>query len=497
VTPDLPRGWVRWTLALALGVCGVAVARFVPVLREMPGIVFVVFGVGATALLGRWPGLTAIAVMAVGLERFSWTLPRHVSDAMVVVGLALVLTMALLLDHLLRRERGSRIAAEQLVEEERRARELLRASDERFHRVFEASQIGLIVIDPSTRTIESTNPAFARITGRDEADLVGMNPADLMEGGVSPVIGSGLLDALLRGEVPSARTESVMRSKTGELVYVDIVALLVENERGELRLLGTISDRTARVRASHAQRLEAVGRFAGSVAHDFNNLLTVVAGHASMLGAELPEHDPARADVRAIAAAADKATALTRQLLAFSRNQEMTPQIVDVNTIVRGVRRLLQSMTSPTVEIVLELEESLGPVRADPTQIEQVLMNLVVNARDAMPGGGRILIRSHGAELEADGERLLGAAPGSYVALTVVDTGYGMDATIVSRIFEPFFTTKDVQQGTGLGLATVYGIVRQTGGDISVESAPGEGSTFTIYLPLAVADPVLRPAGKT
>jgi two-component system, cell cycle sensor histidine kinase and response regulator CckA len=352
------------------------------------------------------------------------------------------------------------------------------------------------VIDPATRRIESINPAFARIAGYDESELIGIDPKSLMEGDNSPVIGGGLLGQLRSGAASSVRTEAVMRTKAGEPVFVDIVALLVENEGGEQRLVGTIEDRTARVRADHAQRMEAVGRFAGSVAHDFNNLITVMAGHAAMLAEDTPEDDPGREDLRAIAAAADKATALTRQLLAFSRNQSMTTQIVDLSTVVRGVRRLLQSMAGDRAEIVLELEESLGPISADPTQLEQVLMNLVVNARDAMPEGGRILIQTKAAELAAGGERLLGAPDGSYVALTVADTGVGMDTATISRIFEPFFTTKDVQRGTGLGLATVYGIVQQTGGDIAVESVPGEGTAFTVYLPLAVTEPLLRPAGS-
>ncbi len=232
----------------------------------------------------------------------------------------------------------------------------------------------------------------------------------------------------------------------------------------------------------HSQKLEAVGRLAGGVAHDFNNLLTAIIGYASLLQTRLEGDPAAREQAGLIHQAGEQAAGLTRQLLAFSRKQHLQPRLIDLNAVVCNLQRLLQRIIGEHIEISTEPRSATGCVRADPGQIEQVIINLGVNARDAMPRGGRLTIRTVDAELGTTTAEVSLPA-GSYVAIEVTDTGEGMDPETRSRIFEPFFTTKGPGKGTGLGLATVYGIVKQSGGEILVESQRGVGSTFRIYLP--------------
>jgi PAS domain S-box-containing protein len=503
------------------------------------------------------------------------------------------------------------------VTDGREIQQALDASEERFRRIFEASQIGLLVIDPATGLIESVNPTFCTISGYSEDELVGRDPVTLMEGGRSIVLRTELMPKLLRGELESARLRAVMVRPDGERVFVDIVALVVTGPNGTPRLVGTIEDRTSGVRAENelresearfralfesatigvlvcdvggmilevnemlaglvgepraeivgrsytgfvlaedlpeqqalrealvrgdrgpysiecrildadenrvpvrartslvrdeageplylvtivesiaeqrhleeqfrqAQKMEAVGLLAGGVAHDFNNLLTIISGYAAFLLADPTLSETHGRDLNEIVVAASRAADLTRQLLAFSRKQVLRPRILEVNEAVVAVERLLRRVIGEDVEVVSRLSLDLVPVLVDPTQIEQVLMNLVLNARDAMPEGGTVEIATRLVYLDDDTpSRLLGAPPGQYVAIAVSDNGTGMDNATLARIFEPFFTTKAPGRGTGLGLATVYGIVQQSGGDVSVESQPGLGSTFIVYLPIA------------
>ena len=234
----------------------------------------------------------------------------------------------------------------------------------------------------------------------------------------------------------------------------------------------------------HAQKMEAVGRLAGGVAHDFNNLLTVILGYNEMLGERLRDDPESTEYVEEVRRATQRASALTSQLLAFSRRQVAQPRLVDLSEVVRQTDRMLQRVIGEDITLEIHLEENLPMVKVDPTHMDQVILNLAINSRDAMPGGGKLLIETAAVELSADYTgRHIGAEPGRYVLLAVSDTGTGMDEDTRRRIFEPFFTTKEQGKGTGLGLAIVYGIVKQNGGDILVYSEPGRGTSFKIYLP--------------
>jgi CheY-like chemotaxis protein len=244
--------------------------------------------------------------------------------------------------------------------------------------------------------------------------------------------------------------------------------------------------------------MEAVGRLAGGVAHDFNNMLSVIVGYGQMLLRHLPEGDRVRGQVAEIVKAADRATGLTRQLLAFGRKQVVQPRVLDLNGVVSNLDKMLHRVIGEDVRLETDLAADLWRVRADPGQIEQVLLNLSVNARDAMPRGGTLRIATRNETLhDAWAREHPGSRPGPHVVIEVSDTGAGIDPEILPHIFEPFFTTKAQGKGTGLGLATVYGIVKQSGGAVYVDSAPGRGAVFRVYLPrvLEALEPVgARPA---
>jgi PAS domain S-box-containing protein len=247
-----------------------------------------------------------------------------------------------------------------------------------------------------------------------------------------------------------------------------------------------------------AQKMEAIGRLAGGVAHDFNNMLTAILGYAQLAIEKLDSENPIHGYIKEIGQAGERAASLTRQLLAFSRKQILQPQVLNLNTLVTNLEKMIRRLVGEDIELIIILNPEIGCVRADPAQLEQVIMNLVVNARDAMPGGGKIAIETLNVYLdEKYAESHVGVKPGDYVMLAVSDTGVGMNREVLSHIFEPFFTTKEMGKGTGLGLSTVYGIVKQSGGNIWVYSEPGKGASFKIYLPMVgeVAEPVKKDEG--
>jgi PAS domain S-box-containing protein len=304
-------------------------------------------------------------------------------------------------------------------------------------------------------------------------------------------------EATLHGN--SFRAEYRMLRRDGSVVWINDSGSLVLGENGRQLLHGVLLDVTEQkqlqIRFAQTERMEAVGQLASGVAHDFNNLLTIIKGYSSLLLDKDPNGPDAHA-AREIQQAADRAASLTHQLLAFGRKQTLQPRILDLNLIVRGLETMLRRVVAENVEVVIATS-GVGHVKADPVQMEQVLLNLVVNARDAMPAGGRLTISTGHVEVASDigcDETLVRA--GSYITMSVRDNGTGMDAATRARIFEPFFTTKEVGKGTGLGLATVYGIIKQSNGHIEVESEPGEGTTFRVLLPKVDSEPAAtaRPA---
>ncbi len=346
--------------------------------------------------------------------------------------------------------------------------------------------------------IAECNDAMARMYGYGEArELIGTKLADLHN--VNDPANREQIRAFLRAGYRVTNSETREHDREGRpRVFLNNVVGFIED--GHLvRVWGTQRDVTEQRHLEEqfrqSQKMEAVGQLAGGIAHDFNNLLTAILGNTQLLLRELPPGDSKRGDVEEIRKASERAASLTRQLLAYSRRQMLQPEVLDLNVVVAEMDKMLRRLIGEHIALVAVLTPDLGRVRADPNQIEQVIVNLAVNARDAMPDGGKLTVETANVDLdEAFAQAHLGSVPGSYALLAVTDTGAGMDATVRAHLFEPFFTTKEVGKGTGLGLATVYGIVKQSGGYISVYSEPGRGSSFKIYLP-RIATPADAPPG--
>jgi signal transduction histidine kinase/ActR/RegA family two-component response regulator len=291
-------------------------------------------------------------------------------------------------------------------------------------------------------------------------------------------------EVVLKASLEAGADDYFQASTSGALLRKRVEWLIRACKEKRARKHAQESLRQVEEQLRHAQKMESVGTLAGGIAHDFNNLLTAIIGYSELVLSRLDKTHPIRTKVEEIHNAGERAVSLTRQLLAFSRKQTLEAKVIDLNSIVTGMGKLLHRLIGEDIEQVMDLAPELGQVKADSGQIEQVIMNLAVNARDAMPQGGKLLILTANVDVDIDDAReSLSVGPGPYVVLTVSDNGCGMDEETRQRIFEPFFTTKEKGKGTGLGLCTVYGIVKQNGGDIRVYSQPGRGTTIKVYLP--------------
>jgi two-component system cell cycle sensor histidine kinase/response regulator CckA len=381
------------------------------------------------------------------------------------------------------------------ITEQKAAEEALQASEERFYIAFNANPHPMCIVLLQDGVILEVNESFLEVAGYGEQEVLGRTAGELRLW-ARPEDWIRVL--ALIGQAGTVRDfETELRTKAGEARVMLVAAERIDLDGARCVLLSA-TDVTERKRLEaqlmQSQRLESVGRLAGGVAHDFNNLLTVISGYSEFVLRRLPGGDPIRRDVEEIRRAGRRASELTQQLLAYSRKQVLRPKVLDLNVAVAEMSKMLVRLLGDDVELGVHLDPALWSVMADPGQIEQVIANLAVNARDAMPEGGSLAIETANAEVgEAAARANLDARPGDYAVLSVTDTGAGMDAETLPRIFEPFFTTKEPGRGTGLGLATVYGIVRQSGGWIDVASAVGRGTTFRIYLPRA-AEEVFAPS---
>ena len=366
------------------------------------------------------------------------------------------------------------------------------------YRAVEQSPVSIVITDAGG-CIQYVNPRFEEVSGYAAQEALGSNPRLVKSGQMPPAIYEELWAAILgEGEWSG---ELLNRRKDGTLFWEQTSISAVRDAAGRIQnFVAVKEDITERKRAAEAlkqteeqralaQRMEAIGRLAGGVAHDFNNLLSVISGQGERLQAELGRDHPGHQRVEQILWSAGKAAQLTRQLLAFSRLQVLEPRVVRLDAVVADARSMLERVIGEDVDLAVVAHERLGSVRADPGQLVQVLLNLAVNARDAMPQGGRLTLEFADVDLDSGyASSHPPFVPGPYVMLAVTDTGHGMDGETQRRIFEPFFTTKSEGHGTGLGLSTVYGIVKQSGGFVWVYSEPGIGTSFKVYLP-RVGDP--------
>ena len=372
------------------------------------------------------------------------------------------------------------------ITDRQRAEEAERNIARRFRDLFESSPDAIFVQDLAGNILDA-NPGACAICGQTQAELIGRSMDGLMPTeSLAELLGG--VPRLARGEVIHA--ETVIRSADGRSTPVAISCSHIEFTGSPALLLhvrDTSEQKKLQEQFHQAQKMEAIGRLAGGIAHDFNNLLTAIIGYNEMMFDGLNDGDPLRHCSEEVRKAAERAARLTRQLLAVSRKQTLQPRIVDLNACVAEIEKMLRRLIGDDIELSVIPSLKTACVKADPNQLEQVLMNLAVNARDAMPSGGQLFIRISSAAPADLADLVPDLPPGDYIVLRVTDTGTGMSDEVRARIFEPFFTTKEPGKGTGLGLATCYGIIKQSGGRILCDSAPDRGTTFSIYLPQVIA----------
>jgi PAS domain S-box-containing protein len=382
--------------------------------------------------------------------------------------------------------------------ERTRAENAARQSEQRFHELFENAKDILFTLDLEGN-VTSLNKSAEEVMGWTRSEALHLNLKSL----VAPEhlnLCSQMMQRILNEE-PLQHFEISMLRKDGRKVLLQASARLIYSDGQKHGIQGMARDITERrqleTMVQQSQKLEAIGRLSGGLAHDFNNLFCVISGHTELLTEQMEPAHPALKNLAQIKKAVDSASSLTRQLLAFSRKQVFHPRILDLNAVVVETRKMLGRLIGEQIEFFTSLHPMLGNVRVDPVQLEQVLVNLVLNARDAMSQGGKLTIDTKNVDLEEGARAKRAIVPaGKYVVLSVTDNGCGMDEEAQSRIFEPFFTTKELGKGSGLGLATVYGIVKQSGGFIWVYSELGQGTTIRVYLPRVDSSPTPLSTGN-
>jgi two-component system, cell cycle sensor histidine kinase and response regulator CckA len=377
------------------------------------------------------------------------------------------------------------------ITERRKAEDALRSAEAKYRALVEQSLMGVYILQ--NERLVYANPKAADMLGYTQQELIDSPFAfGFVHEQDRPMV-QDQLERLDPERTPTVQLAVRGLRKDGEVIQVEAFCSVTEFN-GTRAILATVHDISDRVKLEdqlrQAQKMEAVGRLAGGIAHDFNNLLTAIRGNAELMSHRVKKDPAMAAEVDEILHASDRAASLTRQLLAFSRKQVLQPIALDINEIVSGVARMARRLIGTDVQLRLDLARSVSQVLADPAQVEQVLLNLIVNARDAMPSGGTITVKTGNVHLEPSAPEIVqaGIAAGDFVMLAVTDDGIGMDQATQARIFEPFFTTKETGRGTGLGLSTVYGIVRQTGGAITVRSERGKGASFRVYLPAVAGE---------
>jgi PAS domain S-box-containing protein len=380
------------------------------------------------------------------------------------------------------------------ITERKRAEDTLKESEEKYRTILENIEDGYFEVDIAGN-FTFFNDSLCKMLGYSRDEMIGMNNRKYTDQENAKKLYQAFNKVYRTGEPVKGFGWEVV-AKDGTKLFGEVSVSLINDSKGKpTGFRGIARDITERKRAEEekatlqeelrqSQKMEAIGGLAGGIAHDFNNLLTVISGNCQLSLLELKEGDSLKGNIQEIKGAADRATSLTRQLLAFSRRQVLNMSVLNLNTIIRDLEKMLRRVIGEDVELVTSLASDLGAVKTDPGWIEQVIMNLAVNGRDAMPSGGKLIIETNNAELDEPYTRNhVAIKPGRYVKLCVSDTGVGMVPEVREHLFEPFFTTKKKGKGTGLGLSTVYGIVKQSGGNIWVYSEPGLGTTFNIYLP--------------